>query len=148
MVSSFHGWNSRLDEIQAAVLRVRLHYLPFDNARRRAIAAAYTQAWAEAGITLPPTIADRKSVYHQYVVRHHQRDQLQTGLVQRGIETGIHYPIPVHLQEPYRRYGHGPGSLPVTEQAAKEVLSVPIYPELTEDQVTTVIQALRGCLAG
>ena len=145
-VSSFHGWNSRLDEIQAALLRVRLQYLPFDNARRRAIAAAYSQAWRESGLGLPPEFSDRKSVYHQYVVRHNRRDELRANLLRQGIETGIHYSVPIHFQAAYCRYGEGPGSLPVTEQAAREVLSVPIYPELTEDQVADIIQALRRWL--
>ena len=144
-VSSFHGWNSRLDEIQAALLRVRLQYLPFDNVRRRAIAAAYSQAWRESGVGLPPEFPDRKSVYHQYVVRHNRRDQLRADLLRSGVETGIHYPVPVHLQAAYHQYGGGVGSLPVTERAANEVLSLPIYPELTEQQVAIIIQSLRSC---
>ena len=144
LVSSFHGWNSRLDELQAAILRIRLPDLLVNNARRRAIAAAYTQAWADTGLTLPPSSADHPSVYHQYVARYARRDHLRAGLLQRGVETGIHYPVPIHLQAAYRRYGHGPGSLPVTERAANEVLSLPVHPELTEDQVATVIQSLRS----
>ena len=145
-LSAFHGWNSRLDEIQAAILRVRLQYLPFDNARRRVIADAYTHAWSGIGIALPPQFGERKSVYHQYVVRPNRREELQARLLRRGVETQVHYPVPVHLQEAYRRYGHGVGSLPVTERAASEVLSLPVYPELSEEQVAAIIQALCSCL--
>ena len=145
-VSLFHGWNSRLDEIQAAILRVRLQHLPFDNTRRRAIAEAYSEALTETEITRPPNQPDRRSVYHQYVVRHHHREQLWAALSRRGVETGIHYAVPIHFQEAYCQYGRGPGSLPITEQAASEVLSLPIYPELCDEEIATIIQAIRESL--
>ena len=140
------GRNSRLDELQAAILRVKLQHLVADNLRRQEIAAAYSRALTGLDIIVPPVYTDRASVNHQYVIRHRQRDQLRAGLSQRGVETGIHYPVPIHLQDAYREYGRGPGSLPVTEQAANEVLSLPIYPELSDQQVASVIQAVRNSL--
>jgi len=147
-ISTVTGWNSRLDELQAAVLRVSLHHLADGNRRRQAIAAAYTRAFADTDIVVPPVYANRASVNHQYVIRHRQRDQLRAGLAHHGVGTGIHYPVPVHLQGVYRAYGGGPGSLPVTEQAANEVLSLPVYPELSDHQIATVIQAVRASLPG
>lgn len=145
-VSTALGWNSRLDELQAAILRVSLRHLTDGNHRRQAIAAAYTSALAGTDITTPPVYVDRASVYHQYVIRHRQRDQFRANLAQHAVGTSVHYPVPVHLQDPYRSYGRGLGSLPVTEQAANEVLSLPVYPELSDHQVATVIQAIRVSL--
>ena len=142
-VSAAHGWNSRLDELQAAILRVKLRYLPRENGRRTEIAARYTEAFAATGLGLPPAFPDRSTVYHQYVVRHPRRDYLREALARQGIGTAIHYPVPVHLQEAYREFGGGPGSLPVTERATHEILSLPIYPELTGDEVERVCRAVR-----
>ena len=147
-ISIVTGWNSRLDELQAAILRVSLRHLAASNLRRQEIAAAYTRALTGLDIVAPPVYADRASVNHQYVIRHRQRDQLRAGLTQRNVETGIHYPVPVHLQDAYVAYGHGQGSLPITEQAANEVLSLPIYSELRDEQVAAVIQAVRDSLTG
>jgi dTDP-4-amino-4,6-dideoxygalactose transaminase len=145
--SSVHGWNSRLDELQAAILRVKLRHLAAGNARRAAIAALYDQALAGTAVLPPPVFAERTNVYHQYVVRHPRREQLREALGKRGIGTAVHYPVPVHLQEAYREYGRGPGSLPVTEQAAREVVSLPIYPELPDADVERIAQALREAAA-
>ena len=147
-ISTVTGWNSRLDELQAAVLQVSLLHLIAGNLRRQAIAATYTRAWAGTDIIVPPVYANRTSVYHQYVIRYYRRDQLRGDLAHHDVLTGIHYLMPVHLQDAYRDYGCGPGSLPVTEQAANEVLSLPIYPELSDQQVVTVIQAVRNSLLG
>jgi dTDP-4-amino-4,6-dideoxygalactose transaminase len=140
--SSLHGWNSRLDEMQAAILRVKLRYLAGENQRRAEIAARYDRAAAGAGLQPPPTQVDRTSVYHQYVVRHPERDRVREALARRGVGTAVHYPRPVHLQEAYQAYGGGPGSLPITEQAAQEVLSLPMYPELNDEQVDAICLAL------
>jgi dTDP-4-amino-4,6-dideoxygalactose transaminase len=139
--SAEHGWNSRLDELQAALLRVRLEHLASDNERRRAIAARYRAA-------LPPYIqgpAARpgdESVEHLFVIRHRQRDALRAGLAAAGVGTAVHYPVPCHLQAAYQGYGQGPGSLPVAERAAAEILTLPMYPELTDAEVETVIRAV------
>lgn len=130
-VSEVAGVNSRLDELQAAILRVKLRYLDAENARRREIAARYSGLDPHPG-----------HVYHQYVIRSADRDKLRARLQEHGIGTLIHYPVPVHLQPAYRsRIKHGP--LPESEKAAREVLSLPIYPELGGDAVEAVIRAVR-----
>ncbi|MBI3761786.1 MAG: DegT/DnrJ/EryC1/StrS family aminotransferase [Chloroflexi bacterium] len=146
-VSAIHGWNSRLDELQAAILRVKLLHLTADNGRRTGIAAEYTRALAATDVIPPPTFADRTTVYHQYVVRHPQRDPLRELLAARGIGTAIHYPVPIHLQDAYRHFGAGPGSLPVTERATAELISLPIYPELSEREVKEVCEACQSAVA-
>ncbi|MBI0435189.1 DegT/DnrJ/EryC1/StrS aminotransferase family protein [Roseomonas sp. KE0001] len=143
-ISDAIGVNSRLDEIQAAVLRVRLPLLAAGNARRREIAAAYDAALAGSAIAAPVRRANVEHVYHQYVIRSPQRDELAARLRALGIGTGIHYPVPVHLQEAYLgRTPVGPSGCAETELASREVLSLPIHPELTDRQVETVCAALR-----
>jgi dTDP-4-amino-4,6-dideoxygalactose transaminase len=144
-VSAIGGWNSRLDELQAAILRVKLRYLDADNERRRALAAIYDEELPEA-VRRPPTLTDGRHAYHLYVIRHPQRDQLAAHLSAKGIGTGIHYPVPIHLQPAYRGRLGDAGSLPETERAAREILSLPMYPELTQDQVRQVAQAVRSFL--
>jgi len=143
-VSHINGWNSRLDELQAAILRIKLRYLDNDNRRRRAIAAQYNQAFEELALILPPERPEAEHVYHLYVLRAKHRDQLIEHLAQHGIGALIHYPVPVHLQPAYTGRLGLPGDLPVTEHAAKEILSLPIYPELTADEVGQVIATVRN----
>jgi dTDP-4-amino-4,6-dideoxygalactose transaminase len=135
-VSDIAGVNSRLDEIQAAILR------------RREIAAAYDSGLAGLPLQLPARRSDATHVFHQYVVRTPQRDGLQRALRERGIGTNIHYPVPVHLQPAYRgRVALGPSGLAETERAARDVLSLPMFPQLTEEQVGRVISAVHGAFA-
>ena len=139
---SVFGVNGRIDEIQAAVLRVKLRYLDEWNALRRRHADAYRGLLSGLlGVRLPSAREGCEHVYHLYVIEHARRDWLQERLMHRGIGTGVHYPIPVHLHPPYRQYGGGVGSLPVTEEKAQCVLSLPMYPELTEDQIAGVAEA-------
>ena len=145
-VSHSEGWNSRLDELQAAILRVKLRYLDADNASRRRIAARYGAELADTGLVLPVTREGSEHVYHLYVVRSDRRDALNAHLQARGIAAGIHYPVPIHLQPAYR--STPPVSLPVTERAAREVLSLPIYPELSDTEVSTVVSAVRDFFRG
>lgn len=142
-VSAISGWNSRLDALQAAILRVKLPHLDADNARRRAIAKLYDELLPNS-LTKPSEPANCEHVYHLYVVRHAQRDRLARHLHQQGIGTGIHYPVPVHLQPAYKERFGGEGSLPHTERAAREILSLPIYPELADDQVRRVADAVQS----
>ena len=142
-VSHITGWNSRLDEIQAAVLRMKLRYLDAANAQRGRLAALYSQELADTGLVLPTCRLDCTHVYHLYVVRARYRDELQAYLKAREINTLIHYPVPVHLQPAYGGRLPGSESLPETERAANEVLSLPIYPELTEAEARAVSQAVR-----
>lgn len=128
------GVNSRLDEVQAAVLRVKLPHLDKWNQERRDIARAYGTG-LPASITRPVEMPWAKHVYHLYVIRSQARESLRSYLQHNGVATGIHYPIPVHLQAALRGNGRAPASLPATERLSKEVLSLPVYPGLTADEV-------------
>ena len=136
------AWNRRLDTIQAAVLRVKLRHLDEWNEARKRVASLYGELLAGSGVALPPTAAGAEHVYHLFVIQIEDRERVQNELAAQGISTGIHYPVPIHLQEAYRAAGFGPGSFPVTEAAAKRILSLPMYPELTEDGVRRVAAAL------
>lgn len=141
---SVYGMNSRMDEIQAAVLRVKLRYLDEANTRRRAWAFEYKRSLAELPeVTLPEELPYTQHVYHLFVIRVRQRDELRDWLKERGIETGIHYPIPLHLQEACAKLDLGPGSFPQAEAGAEQILSLPMYAELTIDQVSYVCQTIR-----
>jgi dTDP-4-amino-4,6-dideoxygalactose transaminase len=145
-VSDEKGINSRLDELQAAILRVKLKRLDEGNARRRAIAAAYDEALQDTAVRPPARRDDTEHVFHQYVVRipGDARDAVRARLRELGVGTGIHYPVPVHLQPAYRdRVALGPAACRHTAKAAGEVLSLPMFPELTDDQVAAVCVALR-----
>jgi dTDP-4-amino-4,6-dideoxygalactose transaminase len=144
-ISEDVGANSRLDELQAAILRVKLLHLGAGNARRRAIAAAYNETLAGLGIEPPAQRPEAEHVFHLYVVRVRERAALQAKLRAAGVGTGIHYPQPVHLQPAYRfRVALGPAGCAATEAAADEVLSLPLYPELTDAQVEQVCASLRA----
>jgi dTDP-4-amino-4,6-dideoxygalactose transaminase len=137
------GWNSRLDEIQAAILRVKLRHLDNWSAGRRERAAQYDRLLAGVkGIVVPRVANDCQHVYHQYTVRVPKRDRVQKALADMGIASTVYYPTPIHLQPIYAALGYKAGDLPETEKAAQEVLSLPIYPELTPEQVEQVAQAL------
>ncbi|HEY7579367.1 MAG TPA: DegT/DnrJ/EryC1/StrS family aminotransferase [Acetobacteraceae bacterium] len=142
-ISDAVGVNSRLDELQAAILRVKLAHLDAQNARRRRIAARYDEALR--GKSLAPAVRPgAEHVYHLYVLRSPERAALQARLRAAGIGTGIHYPSPVHMQPAYRgRVALGPAGCRATEAAAGQVLSLPIYPELTDAQVSRVCEVLR-----
>ena len=143
-ISDAAGVNSRLDELQAAILRVKLRHLDAQNRRRQAIAARYDQALEGGSLTRPARRTQADHVYHLYVVRAPAREATQAALREKGIGTGIHYPAPVHLQPAYQgRIALGGGALPQTERAAREVLSLPLFPELTDEQVDIVCDALR-----
>ena len=139
------GSNSRLDELQAAILRVKLRHLDNHNRRRQAIAALYDDGLL--GVIKPQVAAGAEHVYHLYVIRDGRRDQLMDALKTRGIGTLIHYPIPIHLQESHCDLGLGGGSLPNSEKAAREILSLPLYIGLSNEDVIRVCKAiaeLRG----
>ena len=144
-VSRYHhasrGINSRLDEMQAAILRVKLRQLRRHNQRRREIAAIYNDnLW---GVSIPRVADGRSHVYHLYVIRDHARDQLMADLQKRGIGTLIHYPVPVHLQESHGDLGLAPGSLPQSEKAAREILSLPLYIGFSDAEALQVCEAIN-----
>lgn len=135
------GINSRLDEIQCAILAAQLPYVHEWNDRRREIADRYTAALKDVVVT-PVEQTGCKHVYHLYVIQTTHRDELQQYLLDRGIQCLIHYPIPAHLQQAYSFLGYKPGSLPTTEHIVKRILSLPMFPELTNEQVDMVIEGI------
>ncbi len=137
------AWNRRLDTIQAAVLRVKLRHLDECNARRRQLATTYAALLADLDLIRPVTAAFAEHVYHVFVIRVRERDALRAFLAEREIETGIHYPTPVHLQPPYADLHYRRGDFPVTEALADQVLSLPMFPELTEKEVEIVAGGIR-----
>lgn len=141
------GWNGRMDGIQGAALRVKLKYLERANESRRANARLYDQQLAGIPeLVLPVEAAYSRHVYHLYVVRLPRRDQVLQAMANRGIACAIHYPMPLHLQQAYQGLGYSKGSFPVTERCAEEVLSLPMYPELSAEQIRTVVRELKNLL--
>jgi dTDP-4-amino-4,6-dideoxygalactose transaminase len=141
--SEISGLNSRLDELQAAVLRVKLKYLDQWNGERRKKAAIYTKLLAGTEIVCPTEKEPVRHVYHLYVIRTERRDSLQAFLKEQGIGTLIHYPTPIHLQNAYKNLGYLRGDLPLTEQCSQEILSLPLFPELTESEIELVASKIR-----
>ncbi len=149
-VKYFHevkGFNNRLDTIQAAVLGVKLPYLDDWNASRRRAAATYRELLAGLPIVTPTTADYAEHIFHLYVVRMSGREALMDHLKERGIATGLHYPIPIHLQPAYAELGYQRGDFPVTEAYAEEIVSLPIFPELDDEKVTYIANAIREFMA-
>jgi dTDP-3-amino-3,4,6-trideoxy-alpha-D-glucose transaminase len=141
------GTNSRLDEVQAAILRVGLRHLRAWNQRRRALAALYDAELQGSGLRLPREQAWGRSAWHLYVVRHPRRDALRAALERRGVGTLIHYPVPLHLQKAFASLGGRRGDFPVAERACDEVFSLPLYPEMSDEEARQVAAAVRAALA-
>ncbi|MFZ0612241.1 MAG: DegT/DnrJ/EryC1/StrS family aminotransferase [Desulfobacterales bacterium] len=138
------GYNGRLDAIQAAVLRIKLKRMQDWNRSRRKSAALYTERLQDVpGITLPVEAEFSQAVYHLYVILADNRDALQKFLSEKSIATGLHYPLPLHLQKAYAYLGHKKGDFPVAESAAERLLSLPMFPELTEDQIDYVCSSIK-----
>jgi dTDP-4-amino-4,6-dideoxygalactose transaminase len=138
------GTNSRLDTLQAVVLGAKLPHLADWSARRRAHAAYYNQALAGVdGITPPATDPANEHIFHQYTIRSRRRDDLVTWLKQKGVGCAVYYPKPLHLQPCFAPLGYREGQFPVAEQASREVVSLPVYPELTAAQRDAVVSAIR-----
>jgi dTDP-4-amino-4,6-dideoxygalactose transaminase len=145
------GWNSRLDAIQAAVLRVKLPYVEKWNRQRREHAASYdrlltqsglTSATGDASVRVLATTPQAHHVFHQYVIRARRRDDLRQFLADRKIDTEVYYPIPLHLQPVFAYLGYSEGDLPESERAAREVIALPMFPELTEDEQQWVVESI------
>lgn len=137
------GYCSRLDEIQAAILRVKLRYLDEWNERRRQNARLYLELLQGTKAILPQTAPGNLHTYHQFTIRYHRRDALQQYLKEHGIATAVYYPLPLHLQEAYRYLGYQRGDFPHAERAANEVLSLPVHPDLREEQIRYVAAMVR-----
>ena len=148
MADEYHarqeGYHSRLDGLQAAILRVKLPYLARWTDRREEIARAYQAGITSGEMVVPTGRPVAQHVFHLFVIRTQKRDELKKYLEARGIGSIIHYEFPIHLQDAYSFLGHVPGSLPKTETAAKEILSLPLFPELTDEEVETVIDAINA----
>jgi dTDP-4-amino-4,6-dideoxygalactose transaminase len=142
----FRGYNRRLDTLQAAVLRVKLRYLEKWNAARRWNAVLYHKFLDGCGLLLPGEAPGAESVWHLYVIRAEQRDALKEHLISRGISASIHYPIPIHVQPAYLDLGYKKGDFPVTESCAHQVLSLPMYAEISQDQIEYVAKTIRDFL--
>jgi dTDP-3-amino-3,4,6-trideoxy-alpha-D-glucose transaminase len=143
------GVNSRLDGLQAAFLSVKLRYLPVWNEARRQHAERYCAKLAGVGdLGFQGMVDGATHVYHLFIVTTAQRDELREHLTGAGIQTGIHYPTPIHLQEAYADLGLGLGSFPESERLAGQMLSLPMFPELTDAQIETVVEAIESVFAG
>jgi dTDP-4-amino-4,6-dideoxygalactose transaminase len=136
------GYNYRMDGMQGAILRVKLRHLPAWTEARRAHAAEYTRLLANSGVSTPAAIPYGNPVHHVYPILSSDRDELQQELQTAGVQTGIHYPVPVHLLEAYRDLGYREGDFPVAERVAAAELSLPLYPELTLRQIETVVDGV------
>jgi dTDP-4-amino-4,6-dideoxygalactose transaminase len=142
------GYNGRLDALQAGFLTTKLRHLAEWNRSRQEVAKRYDQALADMdGVVAPFCPDSARSVYHLYVIRVRQREVLQNHLAKSGIGTGIHYPVPLHLQEAYRHLEYPVGSFPVCERVAAEILSLPMYPQLRTDQTRRVVSEVAAFLS-
>jgi dTDP-4-amino-4,6-dideoxygalactose transaminase len=139
---ALHGFNYRMEAFQGAILRVKLRHLDRWTEARRAIVGTYNQLLAGSTVARPEEMPWARHVYHLYTLRTDRRGSVQESLLKKGIQTGIHYAVPAHLQPAYANLGYGRGALPQSEKAADEVLSLPLYPEMTDDQIETVARAI------
>jgi dTDP-4-amino-4,6-dideoxygalactose transaminase len=142
-----HGYNSRLDELQAAILRVKLPHLKRWNARRAEIARYYTQSLDHLPLEFPATGKDNTHVFHVYAVLSERRDALQKFMADKGVPTLIYYPLPLHLQKVYENLGWKEGDFPVAEKISKLILPLPMYPELTKEHLDQVVGSILGFFA-
>lgn len=142
----FLAWNRRLDNLQAAILRVKLRRLNRWNRLRRKHAYLYNRLLSSTNVVRPVEMPEVESVYHLYVIRIKNRDELQEFLASKGISTGIHYPIPIHLQPAYKDLGYRKGDFPVTESYSREILSLPMFPELKESEIKYIVDSIKDFL--
>jgi dTDP-4-amino-4,6-dideoxygalactose transaminase len=142
----FKGHNSRLDTLQAVVLSAKIKHLDTWNDMRKSVAGFYARHLAGTGVVVPQAAADREHVYQTYAVRVKNRARVMDALKDKGITSLIHYPIPIHLQEAYADAGYTQGDFPVSEKMCEEILSLPMFPHMTEAQVIEVTSALKGAL--
>ena len=137
------GYTSRLDEIQAAIMRIKLRRQKDWNKRRAELASIYLDSLKDADVQLPITSPGNNHTYHQFAILCPRRDALQTHLKEKGVDSMIYYPVPLHFHEPYKKYGHGEGSLPITERICREVLCLPIHPHLADEQVKHAAECVK-----
>ncbi|PJF40390.1 MAG: DegT/DnrJ/EryC1/StrS family aminotransferase [Chloroflexi bacterium] len=144
-IHDYAPFNHRLDTVQAAILRIKLRYLDANNAARCRHAALYNQLFAEVdGVITPEILPETEAVWHLYVIRTTARDELQAYLREFGIASGVHYPVPIHLQPYYENLGYRKGDFPITEEYADQILSLPMFPNLTEEQIHYVVDTVKA----
>jgi dTDP-4-amino-4,6-dideoxygalactose transaminase len=137
------GFNYRMDAMQGAVLGIKMKHIARWTANRRKLAERYLTLLGDLPLGLPRVRADCEPVWHLFVVLHPERDRIRADLEDRGIQTGLHYPIPLHLQPAYQELGHEPGDFPVAERIARECFTLPLFPEMTDEQQDAVVAALK-----
>jgi dTDP-4-amino-4,6-dideoxygalactose transaminase len=140
------GFNYRMDALQGAILGIKMKYLPEWTVRRQARAARYLKLLRDLPLDLPAVAVQREHVWHLFVVLHPDRDRIRAELEEQGIQTGLHYPVPVHLQPAYRHLRYRPGDFPVSERIGRECFTLPLYPEMTEEQQDAVVEALAAAV--
>jgi dTDP-4-amino-4,6-dideoxygalactose transaminase len=141
------GYNSRLDEMQAAILRVKFRHLDAWNARRAGIAQTYTKYLGQLGLRVPVEAPDRTHVYHLYMVAFDERNRVQQTLKEAGIASEVYYPQPLHLAAPSRKFGTGEGQCPVAEQCSQTLLALPVYPDMTGTQIEEVLSVVEKAIS-
>jgi dTDP-4-amino-4,6-dideoxygalactose transaminase len=142
----FEGYNSRLDSIQAAVLRIKLKYLECWNEQRIENARYYNQLLSQLPVKIPVVAPGARHVYYVYTIRVNDRDQIKQELLKRGVETGIYYPIPLHLQPAYKYLNYREGMFPITERVSREILSLPLWPELKKAKIELICKELQNSI--
>lgn len=138
------GYNSRLDAIQAAILRVKLKEIDKWNARRREIVDIYNSEFKELDLVTPVCSDDMEHVYHMYILQSENREEILTKLKERGVATGVYYPVPLHLQKVYKGLGYKEGDMPVAEYLSHRTFAIPVYPELTNDQIKYIVDSVKN----
>jgi dTDP-4-amino-4,6-dideoxygalactose transaminase len=141
------GFNYRMDGFQGAVLGIKLKHIERWTLARIALAEKYLELMADLPIEMPVHLPDRRHVWHLFAARHPRRDQVRAELEKRGIQTGLHYPIPLHLQKAYQHLGYRQGDFPVSERIGRECMTLPLFPEMTPQQQAAVIDALTDVLS-
>nr|WP_321026683.1 DegT/DnrJ/EryC1/StrS family aminotransferase [Clostridium neonatale] len=138
------GYNSRLDAIQAAILRVKLPYLDKWNSRRKEIAKIYDEELIDSNVITPRVREENDTVYHQYVLQSDNREEVLAKLKEKGIATGVYYPVPLHLQKVYTDLGYKEGDMPVAEYLSHRTFAIPVYPELSEEQIQYIVDSIKN----
>ena len=138
------GFNSRLDAIQAAILRVKLPHLDKWNEGRRRVAAIYNKEFKNSNVVAPPVREENEMIYHQYVVQSDNRDEMLEKLKEKGIATGVYYPVPLHLQKVYKNLGYKEGDMPVAEYLSHRTFAIPVYPELNDEQINYIVESIKN----
>jgi dTDP-4-amino-4,6-dideoxygalactose transaminase len=138
------GFNSRLDAIQAAILRVKLPHLDKWNSRRREIAKIYNEKLKDSNVVVPGIDEENETVYHQYVLQCEHREKMLNKLSEKGIATGVYYPVPLHLQKVYKELGYKEGDMPVAEYLSHRTFAIPVYPELTEKEINYIVESIKA----